>query len=219
MSTVVDPRDDEIESYIEFSTSKGMRITHVIETHIQADHVSGGRRLAERTGAVYCLHESAEVSFPSHQLKDGQEILSGNVVMKVLHTPGHTPESICLLVTDKTRGDQPWFLLTGDALFVGSVGRPDLPGNSESNARILFHSLHEKILPLPDFVEIYPAHFSGSACGKGLSGKPSSTLAFEKRFNRFLSMSEREFVQTITSDLAEKPAEMIKTIERNLGRS
>jgi hydroxyacylglutathione hydrolase len=218
LSTVVDPRADEIESYIEFSNSKGMRITHVIETHIQADHISGGRRLAEQTGAVYWLHESAETSFAFQPLINGEELVSGNVVIKILHTPGHTPESICLLVTDKTRGDEPWFLLTGDTLFVGSVGRPDLPGNAADNARILFNSLHEKIFPLPDFIEIYPAHFSGSACGKGLSGKPSSTLAFEKRFNHFLSMDEGDFVQTITTDLTEKPAEMMNTVAKNLGR-
>lgn len=219
MSTVVDPREDEIESYVEFSNSKGMRITHVLETHIQADHVSGGRKLAEKTGAAYCLHESTEASFAFQPLMNGEELVSGNVVIKILHTPGHTPESICLLITDKTRGDEPWFLLTGDTLFVGSVGRPDLPGNAAYNAQILFHSLQEKILPLPDFVEIYPAHFSGSACGKGLSGKPSSTLAFEKRFNRFLSMDEEDFVRTITTDLAEKPADMMNTIAKNLGQS
>jgi hydroxyacylglutathione hydrolase len=192
-----------------------MRITHVIETHIQADHRSGGRELAKRTGSAYCLHEDSEASFDFQPLKDGDEIVCGNVVVRILHTPGHTPESICLLVTDKTRGPEPWFLLTGDTLFVGSVGRPDLPGNAEENARVLHGSLHKKILPLPDFIEIYPAHFSGSVCGKGLSGKASSTLTFEKRFNRFLNMTEEEFVKTITADLAQKPAEMLETIAKN----
>ena len=192
-----------------------MRITHVIETHIQADHRSGGRELAKRTGAEYCLHESSEASFDFNQLKDGDEIACGNVIVRILHTPGHTPESICLLVTDKTRGPEPWFLLTGDTLFVGSVGRPDLPGNAEENARTLYDSVQTKILSLPDFIEIYPAHFSGSVCGKGLSGKASSTLTFEKRFNRFLNMTEEEFVKSITADIAPKPAEMLETIAKN----
>ena len=192
-----------------------MSITHVIETHIQADHRSGGRELATRTGAAYCLHESSQVSFHFQPLKDGDEIVCGNVMVKILHTPGHTPESICLLVTDKTRGSDPWFLLTGDTLFVGSVGRPDLPGNAEENARTLYGSLNTKIFSLPDFIEIYPAHFSGSVCGKGLSGKASSTLIFEKRFNRFLNMAQEEFVKAITADLAQKPAEMLETIAKN----
>jgi hydroxyacylglutathione hydrolase len=192
-----------------------MSITHVIETHIQADHRSGGRELAKRTGAEYCLHESSEASFDFHRLKDGDEIVCGNVIVRIIHTPGHTPESICLLVTDRTRGLLPWFLLTGDTLFVGSVGRPDLPGNAEENARTLYDSVHTKILSLPEFIEIYPAHFSGSVCGKGLSGKASSSLIFEKRFNRFLNMGKEEFVKAITEDLAQKPAEMLETIAKN----
>ena len=192
-----------------------MRITHVIETHIQADHPSGGRELAKKIGAFYCLHKDCGASFDFQPLADGDEIVCGNVITRVLHTPGHTSESICLLVTDKTRGPEPWFLLTGDTLFVGSVGRPDLPGNAEENARKLFESLHQKILSLPDFLEIYPAHFSGSVCGKGLSGKASSTLTFEKRFNRFLTMPEDEFVSAIATVLDPKPATMLETIARN----
>ena len=217
MSTVVDPRLDQIDAYIEFSNSKGMKITNVIDTHIQADHRSGGAELARMTGARYCLHETAETVIPHHGLKDDEEILCGNVIVRVLHTPGHTPESISLLVLDKTRGMEPWFLLTGDLLFVGSVGRPDLPGDAEKNARKLYQTLQEKILLLPDYLEIYPAHFSGSACGKGLSGKPVSTLGFEKRFNRFLSMKEEEFVTAITSDIPAKPAEMLEIIRKNQG--
>jgi len=143
----------------------------------------------------------------------------GNVVIRALHTPGHTPESICLLVTDKTRSQEPWFILTGDSLFVGSVGRPDLPGQTEQNARELYRSLHQKILTLPDFVEIYPTHFSGSVCGKGMSGKASSTIAFEKRFNPLLSLSEDEFVATISKDVGPKPQHMMNIILRNQGRA
>ena len=144
-----------------------MEIKYVFDTHIQADHLSGGLRLAQLTGAEYCLHESADVSFDFTAVTDNQDLDLGNVAIRVLHTPGHTPESISLLVTDKTRGPEPWFLLTGDTLFVSAVGRPDLPGNAEESAAQLYESLHEKILVLPNALEIYPAHFSGSVCGAG----------------------------------------------------
>jgi glyoxylase-like metal-dependent hydrolase (beta-lactamase superfamily II) len=197
-----------------------MKITHVIDTHIQADHISGGRALAAKTGAAYCLHLSADVAFDFMPLAHGQEIGLGNVVIKVLHTPGHTPESISLLVTDKTRGPEPWFLLTGDTLFVGAIGRPDLPGNADASARELYHSLRSTILCLPDHIEVYPTHFSGSVCGKDMSGKASSTLAFEKRCNPLLSLtSEDEFVVALTTDLPAKPEEMAQTILRNQGRA
>jgi hydroxyacylglutathione hydrolase len=127
-STVVDPHADDLERYEDFAALKGTAITHVIDTHIQADHRSGGRALAARTGADYCLHESADVAFPFTPLADGQELVCGNVVIRVLHTPGHTPESLCLVVTDKTRGPDPWFVLTGDTLFVGPWGGPIFPG-------------------------------------------------------------------------------------------
>jgi hydroxyacylglutathione hydrolase len=152
-STVVDPHADDLERYEDFAALKGTAITHVIDTHIQADHRSGGRALAARTGADYCLHESADVAFPFTPLADGQELVCGNVVIRVLHTPGHTPESLCLVVTDKTRGPDPWFVLTGDTLFVGTVGRPDLPGTAEASARALHRSLR-RLLALPDHTEI-----------------------------------------------------------------
>ena len=174
--------------------------------------------MAAKTGATYCLQQAANVAFGFNPLVDGQEIDLGNVVVKVLHTPGHTPESVCLLVTDKTRGPEPWFLLTGDTLFIGTVGRADLPGDADTSARQLYHSLQRKILPLPDYIEIYPTHFSGSVCGKGMSGKPVSTLAFEKRFNSLLSLtSEDDFVASVSIDLPPKPAAMIETMRRNQG--
>lgn len=191
----------------------------MIDTHIQADHVSGGRALAAHTGAAYCLHEAADVAFPFTPLADGQEISCGNVAVRVLHTPGHTPESLSLVVTDRTRGPEPWFVLTGDTLFVGTVGRPDLPGAAEASARALYQSLR-KLLALPDHTEIYPTHFSGSACGKGMSGKPMSTLAFEKRFNPFLAVeSEDAFVAALTADLPPRPAGMEATLRQNQGRA
>jgi glyoxylase-like metal-dependent hydrolase (beta-lactamase superfamily II) len=214
---VVDAHESDVDAYVEFAATKAMRITHVIDTHVHADHRSGGRALAEKTGAPYCLHESANVAFPFESLRDGQEIELGNVRVKVLHTPGHTPESICLVVTDLRRGADPWFVLTGDTLFVGSVGRPDLPGRARENAAALYASLHDRLLSLPGDLEIYPGHFSGSVCGAGLSGKPSSTIAFEKRWNPLLSSSEEAFVDALV-DVPAKPAEMEATLLANQGR-
>jgi len=192
---------------------------HVMDTHIQADHESGGRVLAARTGAAYGLHESADVAFPFTPLADGQELVCGNVTTRVLHTPGHTPESLSLVVTDCTRGPEPWFVLTGDTLFVGTVGRPDLPGAMERSARDLYRSV-QRLLALPDHTEIYPTHFAGSACGKGMSGKPMSTVGFEKRFNPVLSIaSEDAFVAALTAELPPKPAGMEATLRQNQGRA
>jgi len=219
-AAVVDPQDRDLDNYVEFAAVKGMRITHVIDTHVHADHISGGRTLAERTGAAYALHMSAPVAFPFLPLRDGQEITLGNVTARILHTPGHTPESICLIVTDTTRGSEPWFLLTGDTLFVGSVGRPDLSEYAEQSARDLYHSLQRQILSLPDNLEIYPGHFSGSVCGKGMSGKPMSSLGFEKRFNPLLSaVSEDQFVSAITQVALPEPPHKAEIIRHNQGKS
>jgi glyoxylase-like metal-dependent hydrolase (beta-lactamase superfamily II) len=215
---VVDPQARDVDSYIEFAAAKGMRITHVIDTHVHADHRSGGAELARRAGAHYCLHESAAMNSPFTSLQDGQELDLGNTRVSVLHTPGHSPESICLLVKDLRRGPAPWFVLTGDTLFVGAVGRPDLPGRARENARELFASIHDKLLSLPDDLEIYPGHFAGSSCGAGMSGKPSSTIAFEKRWNPLLSASLEEFVDSI-ANVPAKPAEMQAILSANAGRA
>ena len=214
---VVDAHEEDVEAYCTFAASKGMRITHVIDTHVHADHRSGGPALAKRVNAAYCLHASAEVALPFEPLRDGQEVDLGNTRVKVLHTPGHTPESICLVVSDLRRGPEPWFVLTGDTLFVGAVGRPDLPGRARENAGVLHDSIHGKLLTLPGDIEIYPAHFSGSLCGSGMSGKPSSTLAFEKRWNPLLSKGRDALVEALC-DVPEKPAAMADILRANQGR-
>jgi glyoxylase-like metal-dependent hydrolase (beta-lactamase superfamily II) len=215
---VVDPRADDVDSYLRFAATKNMRITQVIDTHVHADHRSGGIELARQTGAAYRLHESADVKVRFTPMKHGEEIELGNTRIRVLHTPGHSPESVSLLVTDLKRGTDPWFVLTGDTLFVGAVGRPDLPGRARENAEQLYASIHEKLLTLPDDLEIYPAHFSGSLCGAGLSGKPSSTLAFERRWNPMLSKDREAFVASL-ADVPAKPAEMERILALNRGIS
>lgn len=214
---VVDAHEEDVAAYVSFAASKGMRITYVIDTHVHADHRSGGPALARKVGAPYCLHESADVALAFEPLRDGQELELGNTRIKVLHTPGHTPESICLVVTDLRRGVDPWFVLTGDALFVGAVGRPDLPGRARENAAELHASIHGKLLTLPDDIEVYPAHFAGSACGAGMSGKPSSTIAFEKRWNPLLAKSREEFIDALC-DVPPKPAAMEQILRINQGR-
>ncbi|HEX2876949.1 MAG TPA: MBL fold metallo-hydrolase [Polyangiaceae bacterium] len=215
---VVDAHEEDIDAYIAFAASKDMRITHVFDTHVHADHHSGGLALAKKAGAAYCLHESANVALEFEPLRDGQEVELGNTRVKVLHTPGHTPESISLVVTDLRRGGEPWFVLTGDTLFVGAVGRPDLPGRARENAGELYDSIHQKLLTLPADLEVYPGHFSGSVCGAGMSGKPSSTIAFEKRWNPLLSKSRDEFIEAL-SDVPPKPAAMEEIIRINQGRA
>jgi hydroxyacylglutathione hydrolase len=218
LCAVVDPQERDVDTYLAFATEKGMRITHVFDTHVHADHRSGGRELAARVGGRYCLHRSADVDFPFEPLDDGQVIELGNTIIRVLHTPGHTQESISLLVSDLRRGPEPWFVCTGDTLFVGAVGRPDLPGHERENAAELHRSVREKLLSLPGDIEVYPAHFAGSACGAGMSGKPSSTIAFERRWNPLLQLGRDEFVDEVGSNVPAKPTDMHATMRFNQGR-
>jgi len=161
------------------------------------------------------------VKFPFEPLKDGQRIEVGNVVVDVLHTPGHTPDSICLTVADKRRATTddaaPWFVLTGDTLFVGSAGRPDLAGKEIEMAGQIYDTVHQRLLTLAPEVELYPGHTSGSACGAGMSGKPMSTIGFEKRWNPMLAMSRDEFVAALTESIPPRPAEMDRMVAFNLG--
>ena len=216
-AVAVDVVAGDEEWFVEQASLAGVRITHVIDTHVHADHVSGGRALAAQVGAPYCLHESARalVKFDFEPLRDGQLIEAGNVAIKVLHTPGHTGESLCLVVTDRRRGDAPWFVLTGDTLFVGAVGRPDLAGREREMAGMLYDSLHDKILALPGETEIFPGHQAGSVCGAGLSGKPSSTLSFETRWNPALSQPRAAFIDSLVAQIPPRPAEMERIVAEN----
>jgi len=205
--------------FVEAAREANVEITHVIDTHVHADHYSGGRALAQRVHGPYCLHESnrGRVRYDFSPLRDGQMLDVGNVEIEVLHTPGHTPDSVCLLVADTRRGAAPWFVVTGDTLFVGAVGRPDLAGREREMAGMLYDSLHAKLLALPDEIEIYPGHQAGSVCGAGLSGKPASTLGFEKRWNPALSMQRAAFIEHLTKEIPPRPPEMDAMVRFNLG--
>lgn len=201
---VVDPLGD-IEPYLRIADETGMNIRFVVDTHIHADHQSAARALATAAGAEYVLHAGAEVAFPIHVAKDGDRLPLGNVVVDVLHTPGHTPEHVCLLVTDRTRADEPWFVLTGHTLMVGDVGRTELAENAAMGARTLFTSL-QRLKALPDYIEVLPGAYSGSVCGRRLSGKPSSTIGFERRHNAaFRIAAEGEFVDFMLQDIPPTP--------------
>ncbi|MGD8785628.1 MAG: MBL fold metallo-hydrolase [Thioalkalispiraceae bacterium] len=202
--------------FMEQAKAQNVTMTHVIETHVHADHYSGGRVLAKQIGAKYCLYHEAQVDFAFTPLNDGDVIEVGNVHIKVLHTPGHTLDSISLAVSDNRRSEEAWFLITGDTLFVGSIGRPDLAGREKEMAGLLFDTLHNKLLTYPDTTEIYPAHQAGSVCGAGISGKPVSTLGFEKRFNPMLKVTDKhEFVHALTAEIPPRPAEMDRIVEAN----
>ena len=184
----------------------GMRILYVVDTHIHADHASAGRRLADAAGAEYVLFAGAEASPEFHRVRDGDVLPLGNVTAEVLHVPGHTPEHICLLVTDRTRAEEPWFALTGHTLMVGDVGRTELASAAEAGARDLFRSLG-RLKALPEYVEILPGAFAGSVCGRSLSGRPMSTIGFEKRHNAaFRIDDEEEFVRAMSKDIPLPPA-------------
>ena len=213
---VVDPGRDRVPEYLRLAAKKGLTISHILETHTHADHISGNRDLAEAVRAPILVHRASGVVFEHEEVQDGDEIVIGTVRFKVAHTPGHTPDSICLLVTDLSRGDAPWFVLTGDMLFVGAVGRPDLGGARA--AEDAWESLHRVLLPLDDSVEVYPAHGAGSSCGRAMSSKSGSTIGFERRFNPALQLRERAaFVDFLMRDLPPKPPSFEKIVSKNKG--
>jgi glyoxylase-like metal-dependent hydrolase (beta-lactamase superfamily II)/rhodanese-related sulfurtransferase len=215
-AVVVDPGRDRVHEYLRLARKKGLTITHIVETHTHADHVSGNRDLAAATNAAILVHCAAGVAFEHEDVSDGDEIRIGSIRLKVAHTPGHTPDSICLLATDLSRGEAPWFVLTGDLLFVGSVGRPDLGGVRA--AEDAWASLGRVLLPLEDSVEVYPAHGAGSACGRAMSAKSGSTIGFERRFNPALGLRDRAaFVDLVMRDLPPKPPSFETIVGKNRG--
>ncbi len=195
----------------------GMRILYVLDTHIHADHVSAGRRLADAAGAPYVLFAGAEATLPFQGMRDRSVLPLGNVVAEVLHTPGHTPEHVSLLVTDRTRANEPWFVLTGHTLMVGDVGRTELATTADEGARVLFRSL-QRLKALPEYVEVLPGAFSGSVCGRRLSGKPASTIGFERRYNAaFRIDDESTFVQFMREDVPVPPPRAAELRRINAG--
>ena len=207
---VVDPHEAHVEEYLDLARRAESPIVAIVETHVHADHRSGAVTLAQRTGAPILLHAAADVSYEHTSVNDGDSIPLGNTALRVLHTPGHTPDSMTLLGSDLRRGtDEPWFALTGDTLFVGDAGRPDLygAGSAEEFAAQLHASL-AKLMALDDHIEVWPAHFLGSPCGRGMSGKPASTIGFERRWNEALQpRSREEFVRHMLEGLPPPPAE------------
>lgn len=197
----------------------GVKIVAVFDTHIHADHLSGGRALATMANAGYHLHSSnlGKTGFDFVPVADGEVLMAGNTRIEVRHTPGHTGDSICLLVSDFRRCQSPWFALTGDTLLVGAVGRPDLAGQERAMAGQLWHSLHERLLDLPDDLEIFPGHTAGSPCGAGISGKPTSTIGFERRWNTLLSLDKQQFIAAVTADIPPQPAHIQACVAANLG--
>ena len=218
-AVVVDPQRD-VDEYLAEASAQGLQIKYVIETHLHADFVSGHQEIAARTGAQIVFGEKADVEFAHQAVRDGDELRIGKVVFKFIETPGHTPEGICVLVTDTENAHEPQKLLTGDTLFIGDVGRPDLAGGKgytpQMMAEMMYESLHGKLLKLPDEVEVYPAHGAGSMCGKNMSKETSSTIGEQRKFNYALKpMSKDEFVTMMTADLPEAPLYFPKDAEIN----
>jgi glyoxylase-like metal-dependent hydrolase (beta-lactamase superfamily II) len=207
---VVDAHVDLVDDYVALAEAQGARIVAVLETHLQADHVSGLPELVGRTGATAYLPEGAGVEFEHRPLADGEVVKLGNTQLRAIATPGHAPAHHAYVVADHARSADPWIVLTGDALLVGDAGRPDLHARRdhtvEEMARALYRSLNEKLLALPDDLVLFPAHYSGSVCGRGLSSTPVSTVGYERRHNRALAFgSEDEFVAALTTDIPPAP--------------
>src|SRR5438309_7653044 len=217
---VVDPHVDLVDDYIALADAQGVPIVAVLDTHVQADHVSGLPELVRRTGATAYLPEGSGVGFEHHALADGEVLELGNTEIEAIATPGHAGAHHAYVVTDRTRGDDPWFVMTGDALLVADAGRPDLHaygGQSvEAMARLLYRSLHERLLKLPDHLLLYPSHYSGSVCGRGLSANPISTIGFERRENPALRFdSEDEFVDALLRDIPPAPSQQAEIVATN----
>jgi glyoxylase-like metal-dependent hydrolase (beta-lactamase superfamily II) len=216
VGAVVDPVGDAMP-YLRAADETGMALRFVIDTHLHADHVSAGRRLAEAAGASYVLFADATAAAPFTGVQDGAVLQLGNVEARVLHTPGHTPEHICLLVTDRKRADEPWLVFTGHTLMVGDLGRTELASSADEGARALFRSIG-RLKALPDYVEVMPGAYSGSVCGRRLSGKPWSTIGFERRHNEAFRIDDEEaFVRAMLADIPKAPAQAAELRALNAG--
>ncbi|WP_320174891.1 rhodanese-like domain-containing protein [Maridesulfovibrio sp.] len=214
---IVDPRRD-VQEYLDISREEGMKITRVINTHVHADHVGGEQELKSIVGAELFIHENADVGYKHTPIKEGDSFIVGAAKLDFLYTPGHTPNAISILVTDTMRGNEPWMILTGDLLFVGDIGRPDLPGNEILDEQVanLYDSLYIKLGKLPDYLEVYPAHGQGSLCGKGMSAKPSSTLGYERRYNPMLQFKTFEdFKAKVLESFPSRPKSFTHIINTN----
>ncbi|MBI2683940.1 MAG: MBL fold metallo-hydrolase [Actinobacteria bacterium] len=218
---VVDPHVALVDEYVALAAKQGASIVAVFETHLQADHVSGLPELVSRTGATAYLPDGAGFDFEHHALRNDEAVKLGNTQIRAIATPGHAPAHHAYLVTDHARSDEPWLVLTGDALLVGDVGRPDLHAHGdhtvEQMGRRLYRSLTDRLLTLPDHLLLYPAHYSGSVCGRGLSANPVSTIGFERRHNPALRRlgSEDEFVKALIRDIPPVPGEHAAIIAAN----
>jgi hydroxyacylglutathione hydrolase len=218
VAAVVDPRLD-IDEYLRLARYLGARIEHVLETHNHADHVSGHGRLAASTGAAIHIHRAAAPEYDHEPFDDGWELTLGSLVVRALHTPGHRPEHTAFALVDTERGEEPWAVLTGDSLFVGGIARPDLAVDPREGAHGIFHSLHDRLLTLPDTCEVWPGHLGGSMCGgPGMDMKVSSTIGFERRHNPVLSISdEDEFVDRALAGLGPQPPNFRAIVALNRG--
>ena len=213
---IVDPRLDMVDDILELTATKGLQVKAVIETHNHADHISGHGELSRRTGAEIYIHEQAGVKYPHKTLKDGDELQFGVTRLHVIHTPGHRPEHISLTVSDTSRSDDPWLVLTGDSLFIGDIARPDLAVPGEDGASVLYDSIFNRLLKLDDGIEVYPAHVAGSLCGRGMSSRTSSTIGFERKHNTAAAPRSRtEFVHDMNENLPQRPPNMYNIVERN----
>ena len=215
VAAIVDP-PYAIEPVLAAAARRDVEIVRAVETHTHADHLSGHGRLALEHGIPVSIHGAAAAEYPHDDLEDGVELELGQIVLRAIHTPGHRPEHTCLAVIDRTRADEPWLVLTGDSLFVGDAARPDLAMAAKEGAEGLFHSLR-RLLELPDGVEVFPGHIAGSLCGKGMSSKASSTIGFERRFNRALQIDDELDFVADASTSAPKPPNMSRLVDLNRG--